>query len=196
MHMKEPTRPYVQRRRAEATAATAERILEASAELLLHAVEDLTLEAVAERAGVSVQTILRRFGSKEGLTDATIRHVRPRVRTHRDAAPVGDVAGAVETLLVHYAGWGEFSLRMLSIEARSATAAAVVREGRAYHRAWVERVFAPALAGLDPATRGLRVTQLVVVTDVYTWKLLRLDLGLEGHALRHTIEDLVRHLLP
>ncbi|MFL5885485.1 MAG: helix-turn-helix domain-containing protein, partial [Thermoleophilaceae bacterium] len=61
-------RPYRMTARAEAAAATGERILEAAAELF-HArpFDEVTLEDVARRAGVSSQTVIRRYGSKEGL---------------------------------------------------------------------------------------------------------------------------------
>ena len=66
--MKTTTRSYRMGARGEAVAATRLRILEAGRSL---GIDDLnlepTLEDVAERAGVSVQTVLRHFGSREGV---------------------------------------------------------------------------------------------------------------------------------
>src|SRR4051812_40749892 len=107
--MKSPPRPYVQRRRAESAAETERRILEAAKEQFLATGDVPTLEAVARRAGVAVQTVLRRFGSKEGLLDAASAHVGDLIADQRGAAPVGDIAGAVANLLDHYAEWGELS---------------------------------------------------------------------------------------
>jgi hypothetical protein len=66
-----------------------------------------------------------------------------------------------------------------------------VTEGRLLHRAWCERILAPALAGLDGEARARRLAQLVAVTDVYTWKLLRRDAGLS----REDVELALRELL-
>lgn len=187
-------RPYIQRRRAEAAEATGRRILDAAARLFLAGGEPPTLDAVAREAGVTVQTLLRRHGSKEGLQRAVVSDARERVRDARWAAPVGDVAGAVVNLLDHYEAWGGTSLRLLALEAVSPVAAEAVRDGRALHRGWVEHVFGPRL-GPDPAVRERRLLQLVAVTDVYVWKLLRLDLGRSRPEVEATLVDLVDHLL-
>jgi AcrR family transcriptional regulator len=64
-------RPYVMSARAEATARTGERILDAAIDLFWEQPTDrLSLEDVARRADVSVQTVIRRFGGKDGLLAA------------------------------------------------------------------------------------------------------------------------------
>jgi hypothetical protein len=104
---------------------------------------------------------------------------------------VGDVAAAVSVLLDHYEEYGDKVLTLLAVENRSPAAAEVVRQGRLLHRAWCERTFAPALTGLDEASRARRLAQLVAVADVYTWKLLRRDAGLS----RDDVELALRELL-
>ena len=72
--------------------------------------------------------------------------------------------------------------------------ARITRNGKALHRAWVEEVFAPFL----PAARGAReelLDLLVVATDVYAWKLLRLDRGLSRSRTQERLETLVRTVL-
>ncbi len=189
------TRPYTQTRRAEAAAATATRLIDAVAELFLESGDMPTLDAVAQRAGVTVQTILRRFGSKEGLLAAAFEAYRQRIADRRDQAPVGDVDGAVQNLGEHYSESADVALRLLAIEGASPTAAEATRQARAVHRAWVERVFAPFLAPLDGAERERRVVQAVVLTDVYVWKLLHRDLALSRAETEATIADLVRRAL-
>ena len=49
--------------------------------------------------------------------------------------------------------------------------------GRLAHREWVEEVFAGRLPERT-AARSRLIDVLVVATDVYAWKLLRLDRGL------------------
>lgn len=188
-------RPYVQSRRAEATAHTATRILEATTGLFLETGDTPTLEAVAQRADVAVQTILRRFGSKEGLQAAAFDDYRQHVVDQRDQAPVGDIDGAVANLGRHYAECADVALRLLAIEGKSPAATVATREGRAVHRAWVERVFAPLVEGLDSTERERRLVQAVVATDVYVWKLLHRDLGLSRAETEAAIADLLRRIL-
>ena len=58
------TRHYAQRARAQATEATARRIVDAFlARLMAQWFDEITLDRVAEDAGVTVQTVVRRFGS-------------------------------------------------------------------------------------------------------------------------------------
>jgi hypothetical protein len=101
------------------------------------------------------------------------------------------VPAAVRVLLDHYEEYGDRVLRLLALEDRSPAAAAVVAEGRLLHRAWCERILAPALAGLGDEPRARRLAELVAVTDVYTWKLLRRDAGLS----RDDVELALRELL-
>lgn len=187
------SRGYIQRRRAESAAATGTNILRAAAELFVEAGEEPTLDAVASRAGVTVQTVLRRFGSKEGLARAAVADASQRVSDARGAAPVGDVEGAIANLVEHYVEWGSIALRLLALEGGGTALAGAAAEGRAFHHAWVERVFAPLLVAMPDAPR--RLVQLIAVTDVYVWKLLHHDLGLSREDAEAAIVDLVRRVL-
>ena len=180
--------------RATAAAATGERILEAAAEVFYEKA-DLPLDDVARRAGVTVQTVIRRFGGREGLFAAGLERESRRVADQRDTAPVGDVAAAVRVLLDHYEEYGDKVLTLLAIENRSPAAAEVVRQGRLLHRGWCERTFAPALAGLDEASRARRLAQLVALADVYTWKLLRRDAGLSRDDVELALCELLDPLM-
>jgi AcrR family transcriptional regulator len=169
-------RPYRMTARAEQAAATGERIVAAAIALLWErASTEIPLDLVAERAGVSVQTVLRRFGSKDGLLAAAADRQRRDIQNQRDGAPVGDVRGAVAVLFDHYEEVGVKVLTLLSEERRVPELARIADEGRAYHRAWCARVFAPALAGLGAEDHDRRLAQLVAVCDVSMWKLLRID---------------------
>ncbi|MFC4950289.1 TetR/AcrR family transcriptional regulator [Pseudonocardia sp. GCM10023141] len=154
---------------------------------------DIALDDVAERAGVSVQTVLRRFGSRAGLFEQAHQHGREQVVEER-RAPVGDVAAAMRVLAEHYERRGRAALLFLAQEEREPVAARITTQGRALHRSWVEQVFAPFL----PRTRSDReqaVDLLVVACDVYTWKLLRLDRGLSRAQTTRRTERLVRSVL-
>jgi len=98
-------------------------------------------------------------------------------------------------LVEHYEKMGDRVLRMLAEEDRVPGLGAIADRGRALHRDWCERVFAPALSGLDGPRRERRLAQLVAVCDVYTWKLLRrqavLSRGQTELALAELLEPLM-----
>ena len=178
--------------RAAAAAATGERILDATEELFWAGpVDRISLAEVASRSGVAVQTVIRRYGSKDGLIAAAAARSMERVRSQRDEAPIGDVAGAVANLLDHYEALGDRALRLLADEHASPIIRDFTEEGRLVHRRWVERTFAPQLTGVRGARRARRVAQLVAVTDVYTWKLLRSDAGLTRLQTERALRELI-----
>src|SRR5690242_18630615 len=110
-------RAYVMTERARSTQENGERILEATIALFAELpYAQLTLRAVADRADVTVQTVIRRFGDKEGLTVAAAARSREHIAHQRSAAPVGDLAGAVDNLVTHYEEAGDLALRLLSEE--------------------------------------------------------------------------------
>jgi AcrR family transcriptional regulator len=185
-------RPYRMTARADAARATASRVLDLALELFTEkAYEDVSLEEVAGRAGVTKRTVIRRFGTKEALFVAAMQSVEPEITRQRGSAPVGDVAAAVDNVVEHYERWGANRLRLLSQEDRIPVVARVVEDGRRYHGSWVERTFAPLLDGLRGAARRRRVAGLVALTDVYTWKLLRRDLGLSRADTVRTIVEMI-----
>jgi AcrR family transcriptional regulator len=188
-------RPYVMSQRARTTAATGERILESTVELFVELPYHLlTLGAIAARAGVTVQTVIRRFGDKESLVAQAAQHQAGKVMEQRSACPVGDLGAAVDNLLDHYAEAGDIALRLVAEEDSSPTVADITALGRSYHRDWCARVFAPTLEGLTGATRDRRLAQLVAVCDVYTWKLLHRDAGLSRRQTRTALLELLEPL--
>jgi len=166
------------------------RILRAVLDLHVERFHDqITLEDVAGRAGVTVQTVLRHFGSRDRLVTAAVEHATTEVVAQRSAAPVGDIDGAVENLLDHYDQWGASALRLLAQEERVPQLHVVADGGRAAHAQWVERTFGPFLAQTsDPLLRP----KLIALTDVFTWKLLRLDLGLDRTQTASALASMIR----
>ena len=103
------TREYRMDRRGAAVAATRERILSATIELGYEDLDlDPTLERIAARAGVSVQTVLRRFGSRAALLDEAIAVAQTAVADERVPAPGED--DPLVPLLAHYRLRGSFSV--------------------------------------------------------------------------------------
>jgi AcrR family transcriptional regulator len=163
--------------RAEAAAATGERLLEAAWNHFgTRAYEDVRLRDIAADAGVTEQTLLARFHSKDALLAAAYRWWGRREMSRRDAAPVGRFAEAVTNVFDHYEAHGTAILRMLSQEDRIPAVREMTDLGRDYHRDWVSRVFEPVLSGLPPTARERRLASLVIATDVLVWKLLRGDM--------------------
>lgn len=178
--------------RDQKAAATRERILDVARELFT-ASSAFTLDEVARRADTSVQTILRAFGSKERLVVAAIGTIR------EDAPDRGEVPtsmpDAIDQLFDDYEEIGDRVIRLLAEEDRIPEFAAAAETGRAQHRVWVETAFAPGLRTLPSRERRDATTALVAATDVYVWKLLRRDLGLDRRAAKAAVTRLVRGAL-
>jgi AcrR family transcriptional regulator len=189
-------RPYRQRARADAAADKTARIVAAAEELFAERLYDqVSLADVASRAGVGLQTLIRRFATKEELVRGVTGIVRERIAEQRGEAPVGDVTGAVANLLEHYEEVGDMMLRLLAQEERVPAFAEATRPGRILHREWVRRVFAPTLDPLPRAERDLRLAQLVALCDVYTWKLLRRDQRLSRARTERALAEMIGALL-
>jgi AcrR family transcriptional regulator len=187
------TRPYTMTTRARGVEGTRARIIEAC--VALHGerpVTDIALEDVAARAQVSVQTLLRHFGSRSGLEEASFERARQAVADER-RTPVGDVGAAVHVIVDHYERRGDQALLMLAQERHQELMARITEHGKAMHRAWVAEVFAPFITGADDAEALTDL--LVVATDVYAWKLLRRDRGLSRERTESRIRRLVEALL-
>ncbi|HEX8754240.1 MAG TPA: helix-turn-helix domain-containing protein [Solirubrobacterales bacterium] len=189
------SRQYRMTARAEATEARGEKILDAAEAVFFEEpVEKATLAAIADEAGVTVQTVIRRFGSREDLFGAVLARTALRVSRHRGEARPGDVEGAARVIVEHYEEVGDGVLRLLAQEERRPALRKLGDAGRAYHRSWCRRVFAPTLRQLSGVERERRLAQLVAVTDVYTWKLLRHQAGLSARQTELAIRELLETL--
>ena len=189
------TRTYTMTTRARSAEATRRRILQAAFELQSERLAaEIVLEAVADRAGVSVQTVLRHFGNRAGLFDATVAFANEQVADER-RAPVGDLAAAITVLVDHYELRGEMALMMLAQETTHDHVRSLSVAGKRMHRVWVREVFAPQLEALTGEQLEEAVDMLVVATDVYTWKLLRRDRGLSRAETEHRMRTLVTAVL-
>jgi len=176
------------RSRAASMESTRARILDA-AEALFYArwYDDVTIADIADRAGVSGQTVLNHFGGKEPLFIAVIEKAGEEIRSRRAQPQPGDVGAAVEAIVDDYEITGDATIRMLALEERLAVLRPIMAQGRASHRAWVDTMFAAPEA----------TAELMVATDVYTWKLLRRDQGLTRDetvaSMRRLVDAVLRH---
>lgn len=182
--------------RAESAAQTAEDILAATVALWRErSLEEITLQEIADGAGVSVQTVIRRFGSKEGVFEACIDGDAAGIRVERDRAPSGDVGAALDILLSHYERDGDAVVRTLALEDKLDAARAIAERGRQEHRTWCTRVFEPFLPPPGARDHHTRLDAFVAATDLYVWKLLRRDLGRSAGATKKAIRTLIDGLI-
>jgi AcrR family transcriptional regulator len=184
--------------RAAAAELTRERILAAAGEAFMVGwYDDVTLREIAADAGVALQTVINHFGNKEALFGVAAERISETIKSLRWTVAAGDLERATTILVDDYEQTGDFTLRTLAIEERVPVVRPVLAGGRRGHQEWIEHVFAAALTELRGADRTRRVAQLVVATDVFTWKLLRRDKGLSRDqtiiAIRELVEALHTH---
>ncbi len=179
--------------RADAAAATGERLLAAAWEHFgSRPYEEVRLQDIAGDAGVTVQTLHLRFGSKDDLLTEAYRWWGTKEIAARDAAQGESVPEAVTILFAHYEAHGLAILRMLSQEDRLPAVRHLMDVGRDYHRKWAERTFEPFLHGLRGRRRERRLVGIVAATDVLVWKLMRVDMGVERDEAEQIVADMVR----
>jgi len=196
--MSEPERakrPYRMQARAAATEATRQKILDAAeATFDERPIEEITLAAIAERAAVSVQTLLRHFGSRDGLFTAALVNSATKMGDDRAVEPDAGVEEIVNVLVDHYEQFGDRILRWLSQEGREPALGLLSQVGRAYHLDWCKRSFAPALEGLRGTKRERRAVQLAALTDIYVWKILRRDRDLTLRQTKLAMREMIEPL--
>ena len=185
-------RPYILRARAASAEATRRRILEVVVAMLKTRFRsEIRLDDVATGADVSVQTVLNVYGSRSALLDLALEGLLAELRAQRLRAEPGDNAGAMGALVDHYEQFGDLVIRNLAEQADPE----LIETGRAGHRQWVQRQFAPQLAGVNATRRRSVVDALVCGCDVYTWKLLRRDMGRSRSDVEATMRAIVEALL-
>ena len=124
----------------------------------------LSLDDIATRAGVTVQTVIRRFGGKDGVIAAAVERETAKVAATRDPALVTSPVEAIRQLVDHYEAMGDRSSRCLPRRSgrrpsarsrnRPALPSSVVRAGVRRRTRSAGR--ANARPPSRPAGRGLR----------------------------------------
>lgn len=173
------TRPYRKTARARSEWATGEAILNAALEAFASEPFDrVTLNSVADASGVTVQTVLRRFGSKEQLFETLVERERPRILAARDLPGATDLHAALEALVHHYEIDGDLVFNLVAQGHLFTQIRRVVEGGRQVHREWVERHCGGLFGGRQEEERETVIHAAIAATDLSAWKLLRRDLGL------------------
>ena len=153
--------------------------------------DDVTLAAIAAAAGVSHQTVLNHFESKEGVALAVVEIIRAETAAARSDGHARRHPRCGEALVGEYERMGDANVRWAAAAERLGSLAAVPRRGPASHQD-VDRqhVRRPPCRRRRPDRRRA-VNALHAATDAYTWKLLRRDLHLSRAETGRTIVDLV-----
>jgi AcrR family transcriptional regulator len=195
--MNSTARAYHQAQRAAQVRRNGDRILTAAVARLKAARRpaDITLDEIARDSGLTVRTVLRRFGTRDRVLEAAFVHLKAEFAGLRRDPQPGDVRGAISSLLDQYEQIGPTNVRALEQEDELPLLHATLEEARRFHRRWLETVFAPQLARVSRLEREKRVTALYAATDIYVWKLLRRDLKQSRARTEDTMRRLVRGAL-
>jgi AcrR family transcriptional regulator len=183
------------RARADAVDATRERIARAALERFIAEPYDaVTIAGVAQDAGVSHQTVLNHFTSKEGLFTAAAERFGADIIELRGERTGHDAASAVALAVEQYEATGDGNVRLAMLDERIPAVKEALDFGRATHQTWLAEVFADRLPRRAPDRRHM-LSQLHAATDVYTWKLLRRDFGLSRRETQNVMTDMVEAIL-
>jgi AcrR family transcriptional regulator len=189
-------RPYKKVAREQGQQLTREALLDAAVdEFYNERWQKTSLDALATRAGVTKQTLLRHFGSKDGLLLQALMRGGSQVLNQRWSAPAGDVEAAVENLLDHYEEWGERALRIGAWQGGPPMLAKLSRMARQVHYDWVEHAFGQSLDGLEEPARARRRAALIALCDVHTWWLFTRELRLTRAEVRATLIDAIEGII-
>jgi AcrR family transcriptional regulator len=154
-----------------------------------------SLASLSARAGVTKQTLLRHFGSKDGLLMKSLIRGDGQARDQRWSTPTDDVAGAIDNVLDPYQAWGEPSMRIGALQSGPTILALFSQVARQFHYDWIEHAFGQWLEGLDEDARTRRRAALIVICDVQTWWILSHDLGLPRSEVSAILTDLAERLI-
>ena len=191
-------RAYRMTARAEAAERTGQRIIDAM--LCLYAdvpYDRIRLEDVASEADVTVQTVIRRFGTKHGLLAATVERELSRLAADRAAAVGESPEATLHSLVRYYENHGALILKLYAEAGQAPGVPELAARSRSYHVSWCREAFAERLDGIhDRATRRRRLAQVVAVCDATTWRILRFDGGLTARQTEEALSEMLLPLLP
>lgn len=188
-------RKYDMSKRARAAQETGERIIGAMVECFTSTpYPAIRLSDVADRAGVTTQTVIRRFGGKAGLMIAAVGAASAGVDDLQ--VPGLGLDEAIEALLNTYTRYGDAMSKMFAEAHLVEGLEPIAAQGRAEYLEWLERSFGPHLPDtLTAGERATRTAQLIAVCDVGTWQLLRRDGHLDKKHSRLAMAELIRTVL-
>ena len=190
-------RAYDMTKRSDAVGGTRRRIAEAALALFKERdYEAVSLDQIARAAGVSHQTVLNHCENKAGVLLAAGELFSEEIRELEADAIPGDVTSVVHTTCVRYEVLGDANARWATMGTRAPEVAEGLARGRLGFQAWLEEVLGDLMPDDDqPDERRRVLLGLHAALDVFTWKLLRRDLGLSQAQTEAQLTDLVLGVL-
>lgn len=158
--------------------------------------DSFTLDDVASCAGTTVQTVLRKFGSKTTLIVEALRvsSIAHHGETLLGEATTDDLPKLVSELYDFYDRIGDAVLRNLADAFRLPELQEANEQGREGHRNWVAKTFANELAAESDPEREALFNAIMAATDIYLWQVLRRDQQLEPATADAAILRILRGL--
>ena len=195
--MTEPRRrAYDMTNRGHRAGGTRRRIAEAALVLFMERdYDDVSLNEIARAAGVSHQTVLNHCESKAGVLLAAGEVFSEQISDLEADAVPGDVTSVVRTTCARYEVLGDANARWAAMSTRAPEVAEGLARGRLAFQAWLEEVLGEHLPADDADERRRVLLGLHAALDVFTWKLLRRDLGLSIEQTEVQLTDLVLGVL-
>lgn len=159
-----------------------------------YSINEITLDMVSNEAGVTTRTIMRKFGSKEGLLSETLPALTADIESLRTVTKPGDIDEILQVLLSNYETMGEAAIRTINLEPELEIAREIGREGRELHRRWCIEVFSPYLPKQNTPEFEIQLASFIAATEIYLWKLIRKDLKLSKEKTRAVFKNLIEGL--
>lgn len=190
-------RAYDMTKRSDAEGGTRRRVAEAALSLFKERdYDDVSLNEIARAAGVSHQTVLNHCESKAGVLMAAGELFSDEIRNLEVDAVPGDVTSVIHTTCIRYEVLGDANARWAAMSTRAREVAEGLARGRLGFQSWLEEMLGDLMPGDDdPAERRRVLLGLHAALDVFTWKLLRRDLGLSLEQTEAQLTDLVLGVL-
>ncbi|MCB0993524.1 MAG: TetR/AcrR family transcriptional regulator [Acidimicrobiales bacterium] len=184
-------------KRSDAAKGTRRRIAEAALSLFMERdYDDVSLNEIARAAGVSHQTVLNHCENKAGVLLAAGELFSEQIRNLEADAVPGDVRSVVRTTCVRYEALGDANARWAAMSTRAPEVAEGLARGRLGFQAWLAEMLGDLMPADDePDERRRVLLGLHAALDVFTWKLLRRDLGLSQKQTETQLTDLVLGVL-
>ncbi len=189
------TRSYNKKVRASAEKETGQAILNAALKAFSGDLFDrVTLQNIASESSVTVQTVIRRFGSKEELFERLAEREEQRVIADRHVPSDKGLPAALDAIVRHYERDGDMMINFINQEHVFEPIRRIVARGRQVHRKWVEKHFRDLLYGLPEKEREQTLYAAIAATDLAIWKLLRRDHGLEADKVASIMKKMLNAL--
>lgn len=185
--------------RAKQVAQNDMKIMNAMSDLWIELpLSEITLDIISQRSGVTVRTILRKFGSKDRLLEACIENDADRFTKMRMEVIPGDLDGILDALLEEYELMGDALIRTLTVEYNFHSTQGLLQKARTMNREWCAFVFEPYLPSKSSESFETVLSAFIAGTEFYLWKLLRRDLGKSQkqckQVLLYTLESLAANV--